>query len=405
MATIDPSIALGVKPIQIEDPVNRFARQQELSVNMMKGQELQRNLQEDEETRNFLRGANLSDPNVRAQLNTQFGKTGMGYGKILAEQEKAGLETKKLKGDIDKQTVEAHRQRTSDLAFNPSNENVLAHLQDSVLRQEITPEQAKQRWTQVGAMPTEQRKQYFLQMGVNAEKRLEQMSVSEFQKQDLGIKRERLSKDFDPVLQSNLAGAKEYGQVLAKSKATAEQALPGALQAAEEGIRLIDEMVGKQEIKDKNGKIIQAGTKPHPGFSSYVGFSFLPGQRFVEGSDAASYEIRQKQIEGKAFLQAFETLRGGGSITEKEGEKGTAAIMRMNKASSEAEYKAAARELQTILRTGMDRSRAKAGQTSPVVAPSVAPAANLGPNINTPGGNAAPAGGIKFLGFEEPTKK
>jgi hypothetical protein len=389
MATIDSSIALGVKPVQIEDPVNRFARQQELSVNMMKGQELQRGLQEEEAIRNYLRGADLSKPETRAGL-TQFGKTGLGYGKLLADQEKAGLETKKLRGDIDKQTIEAHRQRTSDLAFNPSNENVLAHLQDSVLRKEITPDQAKQQWAQVGAMPTEQRKQYFLQMGVNADKRLEQMSISEFQKQELGIKRERLQKDFDPVLQSNLAGAKEYGQIISKNKAVAEQALPGALQAAEEGIRLIDEMVGKAPVKDASGKVIQAGTKPHPGFKNYVGAALVPGMRFIEGSDTASYEVRQKQIEGKAFLEAFQALKGGGSITEKEGEKGTQAIMRMNKASKESEYIAAARELQGILRTGMDRSRAKAGQTSPVVAPSATPA------TPRPG---APAGSENVIDF------
>ena len=51
MATIDSSIALGVKPIQIEDPINRFARQQELSVNMLKGQEMQQAV----EDRNMLR--------------------------------------------------------------------------------------------------------------------------------------------------------------------------------------------------------------------------------------------------------------------------------------------------------------------------------------------------------------
>jgi hypothetical protein len=404
MATIDPSIALNVKPVQIEDPINRFARQQELSVNMMKANEMQRGIQEEQEVKNYLRGANLSDPNVRAGLS-QFGKTGLGYGKLIAEQEKAGLETKKLKGDIDKQTIEAHRQRTSDLAFNPSDANVMAHLQDSVLRQEITPQQAEMTLKQTLAMPLDQRKQYFLQMGVNAEKRLEQMSLSEFQKQDLGIKRERLQKDFDPVLQSNLANAKQYGEMLGKNRAVAEQALPGALVAAEEGIRLIDEMVGQVPIKNAEGKIINADkTKPHPGFKNYVGAALFPGMRFVEGSDTASYEVRQKQIEGKAFLEAFQALKGGGSITEKEGEKGTQAIMRMNKASKESEYIAAARELQNILRTGMDRARAKAGQTSPVVAPS-APAANLGPNINTPGGGNAPAGGIKFLGFEEPPAK
>ena len=373
MATIDPSIALGVKPVQIEDPVNRFARQQELSVNMMKANEMQRGLQEEDAIRNYLAGADLSKPETRAGL-TKFGKTGLAYGKALTEQESAAAQTKKTKLDINEKELKAFRERTSDLAFNPSPENITAHIQDGILRGQITPEQGAMTLQQTLAMPLDQRKQYFLQMGVAADKRLETMTLSESQKQDLSIKRERLQKDFDPTLQANLASAREYGQTLGKNKAVAEAALPGALQTAEEGIRLIDEMVGKQEIRDKSGKVIQAGTKPHPGFKNYVGAALVPGMRFMEGSDTASYEVRQKQIEGRAFLEAFQALKGGGSITEKEGEKGTQAIMRMNKASNEKEYIAAARELQGILRTGMDRARAKAGQTSPVV-PNAAPAA------------------------------
>jgi hypothetical protein len=384
MAQIDPSIVLGVKPVQIENPLAVQGRAMEGAVNALKYQELQRGLQEEQEVRNFLRNADLSKPETRAQLS-QFGKTGLGYGKLLAEQEKAGLETTKLRKDIDKQTLEAHRQRVSDLAFNPSDENVLAHLQDSVLRGEINPEQAKQQWSQVGAMKPEQRKDYFLKMGVNADKRLEMMTLSEAQKQDLAIKRERLQKDFDPELQAKISNAKEYGQALGKNRATAEAALPGAIQTAEEGIRLIDEMVGKPEIKDASGKVIQKGTKPHPGFSSYVGATLVPGMRFIEGSDTAAFEVRQKQIEGRAFLEAFNALKGGGSITEKEGEKGTQAIMRMNKASNEKEYITAARELQDVLRTGMQRARAKAGQTSPVVTPSATPA--TAPRTGAPAGS------------------
>jgi hypothetical protein len=56
------------------------------------------------------------------------------------------------------------------------------------------------------------------------------------------------------------------------------------------------------------------------------------------------------QIEGKTFLEAFESLRGGGAITEVEGAKGQQAISRMNKAQSEVEYIKAARELQDVVR-------------------------------------------------------
>ena len=57
-------------------------------------------------------------------------------------------------------------------------------------------------------------------------------------------------------------------------------------------------------------------------------------------------------------------LKGGGSITNIEGEKGTAAINRMSIAQSEKEYIDAAREVQGILRKGMDRARKRAGASS-----------------------------------------
>jgi hypothetical protein len=103
----------------------------------------------------------------------------------------------------------------------------------------------------------------------------------------------------------------------------------------------------------------------------------LPGARFIDGTDAADFARRDQQIKGASFLEAFETLKGGGSITNIEGEKGTAAINRMALAQSEQEYVAAAREVQGILKTGMDRARKRAN------------AAASSSNISTP---SAPSG-------------
>jgi hypothetical protein len=182
MAQIDPSIAMGFRQPQVQDPIAATMRAQEVGVNALKMQELQRGMQEEQEVRNFLRGADLSKPETRAQLS-QFGKTGLGYGKLLAEQEKASLETKKLGGEITKQQLEQSRERTSDLAFNPSDNNIKAYLEDSILRKEMTPQQAEGLFAQVANMPIEQRRQTFLQLGASAGKRLEQMTVSEAQKQ------------------------------------------------------------------------------------------------------------------------------------------------------------------------------------------------------------------------------
>ena len=182
MAQIDPNIALGFRMPQIQDPLVATARAQEIGVNALKMQELQRGMQEEQEVRNFLRGADLTKPETRAQLS-QFGKTGLGYGKLLTEQETARLQAKKLGGEIRKQDLERSRERTSDLAFNPSDNNIKAYLEDSIIRKEMTPQQADALFAQVANMPIEQRKQTFLQLGANASKRLEQMTISAAQQQ------------------------------------------------------------------------------------------------------------------------------------------------------------------------------------------------------------------------------
>ena len=186
MAQIDPNIALGFKLPQLQDPINQFAKAQEVGVNALKMQELQRGLQEEEQIRNYLRSADLSKPETRAGL-AQFGKSGLAYGKALAEQEKAGLETKELKNKISKQDYEDFKRRTADLSFNPSDENVLAHLQDGVLRGQTTPAAAQQQWAQISNMNPEQRKQYFTQMAVDVAKRYEMSTVSEADKQRMAV--------------------------------------------------------------------------------------------------------------------------------------------------------------------------------------------------------------------------
>jgi hypothetical protein len=176
--------------------------------------------------------------------------------------------------------------------------------------------------------------------------------------QDITEQRER-----DLTLAENQAAAKARGKVIAENKVEAERALPGAIATAEQTLTLIDEMIGDARVS-KDGKkweVPEGKRAPAPGFESYVGMTLMPFARFAEGSPAASFERRQLQIEGKTFLEAFESLRGGGAITEVEGAKGQQAISRMNKAQSEVEYVKAARELQEVVRKGVERARTKAG--------------------------------------------
>lgn len=71
---------------------------------------------------------------------------------------------------------------------------------------------------------------------------------------------------------------------------------------------------------------------------------------------------RIEQLQGQAFLQAFESLKGGGAITEREGLAAQNAIARLNRAQSKEAFQEALRELRAIMQRGLDR--ASAGQTT-----------------------------------------
>mgnify|MGYP001823490036 CR=1 FL=1 len=101
----------------------------------------------------------------------------------------------------------------------------------------------------------------------------------------------------------------------------------------------------------------------HPGFSSVVGMPSLgKGMQFVSGSSEAGFRALQQQIEGKQFMQAYETLKGGGQITEIEGRKATEALSRLRSAVSEDEYRIAAEEFITEIDRLTRLAEQRAGQ-------------------------------------------
>lgn len=175
------------------------------------------------------------------------------------------------------------------------------------------------------------------------------------------VAEENARRDADPVFQRSMAAARATGEAIAKGDVAAQRALPQVISRAEVGLRLIDDLVGKVEVKDAKGKVVQAGTKPHPGFQDAVGATWKPGLRFVPGTDAADFMARFDQIQGQSFLEAFETLKGGGAITEKEGAKATEAINRARIAQSEREFVTAMRDLQDVVRTGIENAKRKSG--------------------------------------------
>ena len=172
----------------------------------------------------------------------------------------------------------------------------------------------------------------------------------------------------DPSVQGDIASAKQSGKTEAKLRTESKVDLPTVLN------------------NSRRLKTIVRSAIAHPGFTTVVGAP-SPGKltQFVGGTDAAGFRAIQKQIEGGAFKEAFETLKGGGQITEIEGEKATRALLRLDTALSEKEYKAAAEEFIQELEKLEDIARERAGRPS------------IRTKLKTRGSNNS---GIKFLGFE-----
>lgn len=100
----------------------------------------------------------------------------------------------------------------------------------------------------------------------------------------------------------------------------------------------------------------------HPGLSGATGFkdaSSLYGalDSPISGTDEADFVALLDTMQAKEFLQGFEILRGGGSITEKEGEKATQAMINLSRAQSDEQMKQALMDLRdafTVARAKLD---------------------------------------------------
>jgi hypothetical protein len=100
-----------------------------------------------------------------------LGKQAAALGQSLATQGKTQAETQKVGYEIDEKKMNLFRERIGSLEFNPSNANIQAFLEDAILRGEITPQEAQQRFTEATAVPLDQRPNYFRNMGVKVEER------------------------------------------------------------------------------------------------------------------------------------------------------------------------------------------------------------------------------------------
>lgn len=147
--------------------------------------------------------------------------------------------------------------------------------------------------------------------------------------------------DFKAAVEAEQARAKQAGETLAN-----------AGQANEKSRQVLD-LIDKIE-KDEIGMQAVVGA-PNP-FKGGFGIFNLPG------TPAADFQAKIDQLGGKQFLEAFESLKGGGQITQIEGEKATNAIARMQTSQSEEAFRAALNEFRDIVLRASERANMRQQQ-------------------------------------------
>lgn len=149
---------------------------------------------------------------------------------------------------------------------------------------------------------------------------------------------------------------KESAEKVGQARGTAQAALAnGADIDAEETKKKIDAFVSSKGFNEVFGQIDQYRPK---------------WSHSDAGTDALA---RYEQLTGVAFLSAYSMLKGGGAITDIEGQKAGAAMARLNRAQGEEEAKAALRDFREAVDIGLQKlKRAASGGESPATAPAPA---------------------------------
>jgi len=415
---IDASIALGVKPVQLESPINQMSNvyalqnaAQSNQLNQMKMEEYKRGLAEEDQFKNALLSSkdDAGIKNAFYSLGQKGVKAYADYQKSNVESKKLGYETDKLKNDL----IDAKLKQSKEfLSTVTTPEQYLAWHEANHADPVLGPALAARGVTQdtaraeiEAAMAKPGGFQELLQKSAIGLAKFTELNKPSIHVQNIGgssnvlsvpglggapttlsstkmtaTPGEIMTRDTQRRGQ-DLTNARELQRIeiekgrnspeyiamkskmeeQGKNQAKFEVAAPQAIATAEQALNKIDQLVGKPAKLNAKGEIVEKGTAAHPGFKAAVGASSLFPT--IPGSKAADFEARLDEIKGGAFLEAYNTLRGGGSITEVEGQKATQAITRMSTAQSEREFIDAARDFQNVIRTGIKRSKEKLGSS------------------------------------------
>lgn len=334
MALVNPNIAMSFRQPEIQAPnaLAQYAQMQQImggqqtqELNRLQIQEYQRAREEEEGTRNFLRGRKLSDPETLSGLSA-FGKTGLAYAKQIQEQESAALNAKNTQSQIDERNFGVQKKKL-DFAWNAvgsatTPQAAIAELtkgaKDGVFDMKSATSEIQK--LQKITTPEEYRQYRVEQMMkiVDAKDKLAFMLPKNV-RQDAGGK--ILTIQDNPMLPGY--GQPIAGMDIAKTATIGERTAQGHLAVAQQ--TLANQSQGVTYQPDASGNIIALPTKLAPGATPVArpvtgaGGAPVKGKLSAFAEKSAAQKIQMDKDLGFAIKELAEITKDGGLIDQSTG--------------------------------------------------------------------------------------
>lgn len=147
----------------------------------------------------------------------------------------------------------------------------------------------------------------------------------------------------------------EREQAIGTAEGAGIVAAPGDIASGEMALDLLNQIENDPELPWATGQSVTFGGNT----------GVLPGTQ-----GRKDFQNLVDQATSGAFLTAISEMRGLGSLSNAEGQTATAAVTRMNTATSEAAFKRALEDYRKVIQNGLDRARSKVPGATAVPAPS-----------------------------------
>lgn len=137
-----------------------------------------------------------------------------------------------------------------------------------------------------------------------------------------------------PVSPEQLATMKSRGGSYGKLVGETQFAAPNQITRANQTVAQIDQILADPNLDSAVGSV--QGRMP----------------LWIRGQGVNDVSARIDQLQGKAFLEAYTMLKGGGQITEIEGQKAEAALARLQKTQGDTAYRQALKDFRDAVAEG-----------------------------------------------------